>query len=69
MKASVRHNLVNTAVISSDIIVEMSASANADQREILGAVLPSSENGPVTKMASLARLLAAADMVEEPAAA
>lgn len=65
MNAATRHNLVATTVLASNIVVEKSASANNDERDVIAAVFPSDIDS-TTKLAALARVIATADMVEDP---
>lgn len=66
MTAAVRHSLVTSAVIASTVVVEKAASANQDQLDVIQAVFPTEQSGPMTKIAALARIIATADMVEDP---
>jgi hypothetical protein len=66
MKASVRHSLVQQATLASTVVVEKAASAQPAQLEVIEAVFPSADQN-ITKTAALARVLATAEMVEEPA--
>ena len=65
MTAAVRHSLVTSAVLASTVIVEKASSANKDQLEIIESVYPSPDQ-PMTKLAALSRLLATAQLVEDP---
>jgi hypothetical protein len=65
MTASVRHSLVSAAVVASSIVVEKAAAANPDQLEVIQAVFPSDDK-PMTKLAALSRVLATAQIVEDP---
>lgn len=65
MTAAVRHSLVTAAVLASNVVVEKAAAANQDQLEVIQAVFPSDDK-PMTKLAALSRVLATAQLVEDP---
>ena len=65
MNAATRHNLTQQAVLASSVVVEKAAAACPAQREVLEAVFPAPDL-PITKTAALARVLATAQMVEDP---
>jgi hypothetical protein len=65
MTAAVRHALVTSAVLASTVVVEKAASATPDQLEVIESVYPNPEQ-PMTKLAALSRLLATAQLVEDP---
>lgn len=65
MTAATRHSLTQQAVLASSIVVEKSASANPDQQEVISAVFPTPDM-QITKTAALARVLATAQLVEDP---
>lgn len=66
MTAAVRHNLIASAVLASTVVVEKAAAANPDQLEVIQAIYPTAESAPMTKLAALSRVLATADIVEDP---
>ena len=59
-----RHSLVGAAVRSGFAVMEKSASATPEQREVMQAAWPSEDEG-VTKIAQLSRIIAAGSLVEE----
>lgn len=69
MTAAIRHSLVSSTVLANSVVVEKSASANQDQLEVINAVFPTQDSGPMTKLAALARVLATGDLVEDPVTA
>ncbi len=65
MNSAVRHALVTAAVVASNTVVEKAAAATPDQLEVIQAVFPRDDQ-PTTKMAALSRVLATAQIVEDP---
>lgn len=66
MTAATRHSLVHSTVLASTVVVEKAASANPDQLDVINAVFPNEGHPPMTKLAALARVLATAELVEDP---
>lgn len=64
MNSSTRQNLVGAVLRASHTVLAKSASADANQLDVLEAAWPRPEE-PITKMASLSRVLATGLMVEE----
>lgn len=63
MNAITRHSLTSATVSAGFSVMEKSASASSEQTEVLSAAWP--DGSDQTKMASLAKILAAGMMVEE----
>jgi hypothetical protein len=66
MRDQTRHRLVAAALLSGGAVMSKSASASADQQEVLENVWPSADEG-ISKKATLARIIAAGAIVEEAA--
>lgn len=68
MNAPTRHSLIAATVTSGFSVMDKSASASPEQNEILENAWPDANREPLTKRATLARILATGLMVEEAAA-
>jgi hypothetical protein len=64
MNSSHRLSLVGAALRAGSAVIEKSASAAPAQQEVIQAGWPQ-EGEPITKVASLARVLATGLMIEE----
>ena len=63
MNAITRHSLTKATVTAGLSVMEKSASASQEQRDVLSAAWP--DGSEQTKMASLAKMLATGMLVEE----